>query len=303
MKRAAAIVGPTPPFLRWAIDVACPLLRPSDGRPATEKRNPAQSRWRQVRGFQEVSRAQIQGRTFAGYCFAPQSNEQQVLAVRIDEVTAPWGGSAKIEAACAGCPANPTPAGGAWATCTGLLPLVPPAASLEETRACWRERRESIEVAATTGLEANRPDLRWTSTWTGPCLEAEQLGWATELLQRSNSLLAEQPVEAAALLNALNHARKTKQRIWIEAVPSGYSDGQTWSLPAHCLACGEEWPPAQPGGSCPACFRAASYQGPKRLKVLGLSPYLRLAEVVGQAAARELQDQYTALRKCRESAQ
>jgi hypothetical protein len=291
MKRGAAIVGPTPPFIRWALDFPCPLLRPALGRSATLEKNRAQAHWRQVRGFQEISRGKLQGRTHAGFCFAPQSTAQQVLAVRIDEVTAAWGGSVSIEAACSSCPANPTPSRDVWAACTGLLPLVPPAASLEETRALWRQRRQTIETFAAE-LNPSRQPSRWTEIWAGPYLSAESLTLAAGILQRCRELLAEQPVEAEALLAALEHAARTEQRIWIEPVPSGYSDGESWSLPAHCLVCGEEWPLTKPGGSCPECHRAATYQAARRLKVLGLSPYLRLAEVVGNEAARDLQAQY-----------
>lgn len=297
MKRAAAVIGPTPPFIRWALETACPLIR--SGGTASARRHPAQTAWRQLRGIKEVSQAIAAGRSHAGYCFAPQSTADQVVAVRIDEVTAPLGGTARVEQACRTCPANPSAALGQWAACTGLLPLVGPGETVEQTRAAWTLKRAAIEqraVSVVNGSESTRPAASWYQCWSGPSLGPTAIASARQRLIDVEDLFREQSKELAELLAALELAEQRGLELWIEPVPAGSSDGQAWTLPAHCRCCGAEWPTQALGGSCPACARGGSYQAPRRLKVLGLRPFLQLSQVLGDSVARQLQGEYESTR-------
>lgn len=294
MKRAAAIIGPTPPFIRWALPATCPLVR--DGGTAARNRNPAQSAWRQLRGLKEISRAIAEGRTHAGYCFAPHSTVKQVVAVEINEVTAPLGGRERVHQSCRECPANPRPAMDRWAACTGLLPLVTPAATVELTQAAWTSRRSEIEQRAITAGTEPTIGSGWTRIWTGPRLRLAAVAAARAHLNRAVDLFAHQAWECAELLAALEHAEQHGQGVWLEPVPAGWSDGKVWSLPAHCRVCGTEWSGQPGGGCCRECSSSGSYQAARRLKVLGLRPYLQLSQVLGQAAAQQLQLDYEAAR-------
>jgi hypothetical protein len=290
MKRAAAIIGSTPPFIRWAIRADCPLMRPSG--PAAQNRNPAQTAWRQLRGVKEVSRAIAQGRSYGGYCFAPLSKAEQVVAVPIEEVTAPLGGGQRVSEACRACPANPTPNLNRWAACTGLLPLVVPEESLPLTRAAWVKRRQEIErrAAATEGGEAH--DCSWTRVWSGPALSPAQVVSARRLLLAASDLKVEHAWEYEELIAALDHAEQRGMSLWMEPVPAGWSDGQSWSLPDHCRFCGAEWLGCSLGGPCSSCGNTGGHQATRKLKVLGLRPYLQLSQVLGETAARQLQREY-----------
>lgn len=293
MKRVAAIIGPTPPFIRWALPASCPLVR--EGGTAARNRNPAQSAWRQLRGLKEISRAVAEGRSLAGYCFATESTAEHVLAVKIDEVTTPLGGSQRVAQACRECPANPTPALDRWAACTGLLPLVTPAATVELTNAAWLSLRDAIERRAIAAGVQLPSGAGWTRTWTGPFLPLTAIASARALLNQAVDLFARQTWECTELLAALEHAEHQEQGLWLETIPTGWSDGQTWSLPDYCLACGGVW--LGSGSSpCSNCGRSGTYQAARRLKVLGLRPYLQLSQVLGQAAAQQLQLEYEAAR-------
>jgi hypothetical protein len=153
MKRAAAILGPTPPFFRWAIEAPCPFLRMLSTKAS---RSPAQTRWRQLRSLKEVARARTEGRVHSGYCFASDANLMNVVGVKIDEVTAPWGGNESVAASCQRCSANPRPDLGQWAPCTGLLPLVNPRETLRETEQAWSEQLNWLDhkITAEMGLLA-----------------------------------------------------------------------------------------------------------------------------------------------------
>jgi len=296
MKRAAAIIGATPPFIRWALTASCPLMRV--GGTAAQHRSPAESAWRQLRGLKEISRAMAEGRSHGGYCFAPQSTVKQILAVKIDEVTAPLGGTPRVAQTCHQCPANPTPHLERWAACTGLLPLVSPCETLEETRAAWIRRRSEIETRSLANSGESTPRLGWARVWNGPALT--QLELAQALLMLGVNLFREQAGECAELLAALEHAKLSGLKLWVEPVPAGWSDGHTWSLPEFCRSCGTEWLGHPGSGVCANCGHTGSYQAPRKLKVLGLRPYLQLSQTVGVTAAEQLQREYEATRTRRD---
>lgn len=291
MKRAAAILGATPPFIRWAIEAACPFLRLES--PAAASRNPAQSRWRQLRGLKEVSLGIAQGRTHAGFCFSAQATAEKILGVRIEEVTAPLGGSPRVAQACRQCRANPNPLSDAWAPCTGLLPLSQPGPTCEETTSRWQRERDEFSRRIAETVHSGRHGeplhgpLTWSSIWRGPSLEGLSLTAAHQTL----ALLADQFSHATAeyqeLTAALQHASVNKLKVWIESVPAGWSDGQLWRLPAHCSGCGATWT-GSAGGRCVECGAESSFQAERRLKVLGLRPFVQLTEVLGEPAARQL---------------
>lgn len=290
MKRAAAILGPTPPFIRWAIEAPCPFLRMP---PAIASRSPAQTRWRQLRSLKEVARARSEGRVHSGYCFASEANLTNVVGVKIEEVTAPLGGTEHVQESCRLCPANPRPDLGQWAPCTGLLPLVTPLETMLETEQAWAEQLDWLDQKITAELghlvaldELARP-LNWQRAWQGRSLDSDRLKLAIRILDLSVQRFSHATFEHSELKAGMEHALRQAMKVWIEPVPTGWSDGQTWQLPAHCQSCGAIWRgPA--GGICSVCRSVSSYQAERRLKVLGLRPFVRLSNVLGSEAAKTL---------------
>ncbi|MFM7562426.1 MAG: hypothetical protein ACKO81_05245 [Planctomycetota bacterium] len=294
MKRAAAILGPTPPFIRWAIEAPCPFLR----MPSTNaSRSPAQTRWRQLRSLKEVSRARAEGRVHSGYCFSSDANPANVVGVRIDEVTAPLGGTKYVEASCQHCSANPRPDQGQWAPCTGLLPLVTPRETLLETEQAWAEQLNWLDqkiaaVLGDLGVSEDSPEpLNWHLAWQGPSLDSDRLKLAIRILDFSAERFPHAAFEYSELRAGLEHADRQAMNVWIEPVPIGWSDGQTWQLPAHCQICGAIWR-GSGAGICSSCRSASSYQAERRLKVLGLRPFVQLSSVLGSESAQTLFTNY-----------
>lgn len=296
MKRAAAILGPTPPFIRWAIEAPCPFLRTAG---ANSSRNPAQSRWRQLRSLKEVAQARADGRIHSGYCFATTATETNVIGIQIEEVTAPLGGTEQVAVSCRRCLANHSPQSGDWAPCTGILPLITPRESLQETKQAWAEQLSGLDKSITAALaRSNMQDdlprpLSWFLTWQGPSIASDRLHIARQVLEVSGERFPHALRESAELRAALEHADRHSLKVWIESVPIGWSDGQTWHLPAHCQNCGAEWN-GPGGGVCGSCGSSASYQAERRLKVLGLRPFLQLSSVLGSEPARQLFADYQA---------
>lgn len=296
MKRSAAILGPTPPFIRWAIESPCPFLRMTV---PNSSRNPAQTRWRQLRSLKEVTRARTEGRVYSGYCFASEASSANVIGVQIEEVTAPLGGTEHIEASCHRCPANPRPHLGQWAPCTGILPLITPRETLLETEQAWTEQlnwlnqRISVELDSIAVSELVPRPLNWHRTWQGPCLDSARLQVAIQVLDLFVEHSPHALHERAELRAALEHADHHSLKVWMESVPIGWSDGQSWHLPAHCQSCGAPW--RGPGsGPCSSCDSTSSYQAERRLKVLGLRPFIQLSSVLGTEAAAKLFADYQA---------
>jgi hypothetical protein len=294
MKRAAAILGPTPPFIRWAIEAPCPFLR----MPSTNaSRSPAQTRWRQLRGLKEVARAQAEGRVHSGYCFSPDANMANVVGVKIDEVTATLGGTERVVTNCQHCSANPRPQLGQWAPCTGLLPLVTPRETLVETEQAWAEQLSWLNQRITAevghfGISENSPEpLNWQLAWQGPSLDSDRLKLAIQILALSAERFPHAAFEYSELRAGLEHADRQTMKVWLESVPIGWSDGQTWQLPAHCQSCGAIWL-GSGTGICSSCRSASSYRAERRLKVLGLRPFVQLSSVLGSEAAQTLFTDY-----------
>lgn len=75
-----------------------------------------------------------------------------------------------------------------------------------------------------------------------------------------------------------------------ELVPTGHSDGIHWWLHAHCGRCKKAWTQSQ--RECTCCGSKGRYQNEIKLKVLGLRPYLRLAEIIGSQPTEQLLADY-----------
>jgi len=119
MKRACAIQGATPSFIRWAISYDCPL------RELHPQRLP-ETTFRQLRSLREISVAKLANRVHQGFCWHPSASPaspQQALGFPVDEVVELVGGEPFVEQLCLPCPANAKSCSSdfTWAGCYGGL--------------------------------------------------------------------------------------------------------------------------------------------------------------------------------------
>lgn len=128
MKRSVAITGPTPAFLRWAIARPCPL-RPIDDHRFVDRT------FRSLRNLRELSNAIDEDRVIEEFCLHPNTWQRtefegdemespannasdEILGFGVDEIVAPFQGTAAVNEACHACPANVcrTSLGASWNT-------------------------------------------------------------------------------------------------------------------------------------------------------------------------------------------
>lgn len=107
MKRSVAIKGPTPAFVRWAIERPCPL------RPIGSPRF-VDGTFRYLRSLRELSVAVAESRCVDGFGIHPdafatdglRSSPEQIEGFDVDEIVAPFGGRDAVQSACGSCAAN-----------------------------------------------------------------------------------------------------------------------------------------------------------------------------------------------------
>lgn len=302
VKRQAALIGATPPLLRWALETACPFLRSGRTRlPETA--------WRQLLPLQEISRAEREGRRVGDYCLASGSAApDDLLGFSLDEVTRTYGGHDHVRETCRRCPANSCPS--ELAGCHGLIPLISwseiqshtstAAADSNSTdpvplngpvQAQWEELLKVIErrlALLSPAAALPSPDLsNWYRLWSSSPLSGARLeaAWnAAWELQQAGILGGD---EWSRWVCGLDLARRRQLPVWVELLPAGYSDGLTWWLPSRCQECGSSWRSPQ-RSLCQACGCRGSYRAEQRRKVLGRRPYLRLVDVLGRESAERL---------------
>lgn len=70
-----------------------------------------------------------------------------------------------------------------------------------------------------------------------------------------------------------------------ELIPSGFVEGQRWTIPRHCRRCKTPW---DDHSGCLSCRQLGQLQEVVRLKVIGIRPYLQLESILGSARVEEL---------------
>ena len=123
MKRRAAILGPTPQFVRWAVEQPC-TLRSWD---PESKKGLAEVSFRQLRSIRELSRARREGRVLEGIVVHAESLNENSTAPSLgfleEEIWQVCGALVELNNACLKCPANALgDSGDQWAGCYGWLP-------------------------------------------------------------------------------------------------------------------------------------------------------------------------------------
>ncbi len=303
-KRRAAIVGPTPETLYWALEHPCPW-RTLDGQ------GPAITAFRELRALRELSRARREGRIAEGIALHPSALEgggEPILGFLVGEVEQAYGGRAAIDGACGACLANTDREIGGWAGCHGWLPIFRSNIHVESpggsTQLTERIPELVDEVVSQLELDEEYERLflvtqpRWYGLWcTSPWSTSQAalgLRIMTEILGRlemnDKSSMPKfevwegwtRLVGLRRLVSAARLAVSAEILLHVELVPPGYSDGTTWQLPARCGRCRA----IRDDVVCRCCGIRGNLQAPTRRKVLGLRPYLDLAGVIGRDRAK-----------------
>ena len=290
MARAAAIIGTTPPFLRWAIERACPLRRNS------EKLSVPEATFRQLRSLNELSLGQTEGRVFQGVCFDRDTTNgaMPIRAFMVDEVLAANGGANLINSSCSGCPANAAEKGNGWAGCFGWLAMLPKEelGSPDKASVAWADRLHQLNELI-DGCEMERElvglgrwaSSRWHGLWRIPILKGDELSILKAILKKLVEQFETQ--EWDNLLAAIEACEASMQSLHVELFPIGDSDGVTWIVPRHCGEC--KFEQANKSGNHCACCGAQGKMEPQRhRKVLGLRPYMELEKILGREKSESL---------------
>ena len=309
MKRSVAITGPTPQFVRWAIEKDCGL------RDLTPTRLPV-STFQQLRGVRAIALGEAEGRTFKGFCFSGSLDKgspvENVKAIPIDEVLSLFGSETAISAECLGCSANAKGVSDvAWAGCFGFLAADP----------CWspessspdfpiRETWVGLFDSAIAELDVqileswNKRPQNWYGVWQTQVFEEQELENLQILLSRIAKLKSVnhhrmsrervEPVSAieqfTQLTNAVSQCHEHGLKLHCELVPAGFSDGISWIIQSHCGVCKIS---REPGSQrCKCCGSTSCPIPPKRSKVLGDRPYLLLHQIIGLQQTADLFHEY-----------
>lgn len=313
MKRSVAIFGPTPQFVRWALEYPCPL------RELDVERLP-DTTFRQLRGLREYSTGLLENRVFEGICIHPESLPEdpgQARGFKADEVLEVHGDETFVANCCRTCPANAVKLSrpGIWAGCYGWLPsssgfcvdsTLRQTSNLDSSSknqtTCAPGRFDFVRLfddAISELAPASWENLfvattpRWYGIWKNSTLNSAQLELLVEILESIVSHCVDSSAERSEIADliqfrdALIQSKNHRLKLHVELVPPGVSDGQTWTLAAHCPNCKHEMSQTGPG-LCSACGRAGNPHGHRKSKVLGLRPYINLADVLGDAMTTRL---------------
>ena len=286
MKRTAAVLGPTPPFIRWAIGQECDLRD-------TDVENLADQTFRQLRNVRELSDGYREHRVIEEICFhpAPIGDVSLVRAFPTSEVFDFFGDADCLTGRCGDCPANCTAhIDTDWAGCFGLLPT-----NLNFTFGHTSQSQvlpnDSLVTLVNAAMQEDHGFYRlWKERW----IAEDNLANLNTIFQSINDRRTyNQPLQQFA--DACQRCSKHGMRLYAELVPSGFSDGIHWKLNRACEACRfESDQPREKGTPCPACKNRHADDYGRKAKVLGLRPYLILQRVLGKEQTEKVVDRYQA---------
>jgi len=298
MKRNAAIIGPTPAFLRWAIHHPCPLRE-------IKPKNLPNSTFRQLRSLRELSESLIEKRVMDGIAFHPDTGaDGPLLGFPVDETADAFGGLDLVQSHCGGCSANSLDAVGGWAGCFGLVKIVDLPAILQqvERTAAARDFYSQVQHRSDFGFKPGSktgagskskgprhlgPERLWYGLWVNQIVTPA----ATEILRWFLDDLRDRSGEWESLCLAVERCVQHKMDLHIELHPTGVSDGQKWSLDPHCATC-KAPRVAESGDACRVCGKELIEQAEKKRKVLGIRPYMHLEYIFGKQKCEELRERY-----------
>lgn len=308
-------------MVRWTLLQNCALRRPTGGLPA-------ESAARQLAGLVEASRIGAEGRVFEGLawhsdCELTATEPGDCLAFPAAEPAADFGGAAEVAKHCHACPANLSPYPAGVAGCWGFVSFRTPAfdssrevieTGADETGDPWLRNRlklgtgQFVEVPDLVGWFQRQLELQgaasgfvalfgeakpaWYALWIGAAWNPAQTVWLKDFLVRAGDGIPGR--QMAHLSRAVAASCASGLQLCFERVPSGTSDGSTWSIGPHCGGCGWERAGRLP---CMCCGESRAALPERRRRVMGLRPWLRLVSLVGQQKAVESLARYREFRR------
>ena len=306
MKRSVAILGHTPQFVRWAIAHSCPLRQFTD--------NLADNSFRQLRGLRALSVGRVEGRIVDQVCIHPDADPEIIAEARgfmASEVLDAFGEEGFVEAQCGSCPANAVSdsVAGVWTGCYGLLPndtsfefeLIREANDSRDGAPTKPEFNLALLInraIAEGGLERRFEELfehtnpRWYGIWQAKKFNRSQLEILIEVFDRVAELQSGRSRDLRQFYDALTRCQSHELELHVELVPSGFSDGQTWTISSCCPQCKCALTNER---QCPACGRKGNPHECVKSKVVGLRPYVFLSRVLGVAKTEELVRKWQAI--------
>ena len=290
MKRNAAMIGPTPPFLRWAVRHPCPLRE-------IELENLPSSTFRQLRSLSEWSTASREGRVVDGVAFHPDtSRDTTLLGFPVDEITDAFGGKAFVQSSCDGCIANSQSDSGGFAGCFGLVQIADLPEILRKTeQAAIRGDLHSQFQQAFHRRAAEDDRLSAAELWYGLWIERVVPPAVAEVLRLFVEEFRDGAQEWESFYVSLERCIQHNLDLHVELFPSGVSDGQSWRLDPHCATCKSPWDEDGDRTAkkvCPVCGEQWVQQAEKKRKVLGIRPYMQLQHIFGEEKCEELRSRY-----------
>lgn len=275
MQRAAAIIGPTPAFVRWAINRPCEL------REIDEERLP-DTTFRQLRSIQELDLALREQRVFQGVAFHVNTQRgQELVGFLPSEILDASGGESMVEDACTNCAANTQSDNGGWVGCFGIAKL-----EHSDLIGIFESVLERLGLAA----EFTRSFVPTSPHWYGVWLVDAWRGVQIDLLLKVFETL-DLDSEWEQLREAMRRCQLNGLELHAEYFPSGNSDGQRWKWDEHCDRC-RALVDHEKETACKCCGRKLVKQAVKKRKVLGLRPYMKLKHVLGEQKCEQLVNEY-----------
>ena len=276
MKRAAAIVGPTPSFVRWAIRKDCRLRQLSDDD------LPYQT-FRQLRSIRELSLGLVEKRILDGICIYPVEYDSgdSIRGFPVDEITSLYGDTASLKNTCKECPANAVmheSGSRISAGCYGIL-------RSSYLNCDWISRFEKSSADRSAFTKSTDYSIRrlWFKVWQRNCWSGKPLSHLNKLV-KSISMEVNSTLEMRDFIRATHQCVEFDMTLETELIPAGYSDGLNWKIEPHCSNCRNEVSENQ---CCSECGSRQIHPAMKK-KVLGLRPYMLLKAIVGKEHADTL---------------
>ena len=286
MKRTAAVLGPTPPFIRWAIDQDCDLRD-------TDVVNLADQTFRQLRNVRELSNGYREHRVLEDICFhpAPIGDTSLVRAFPTSEVFDFFGDAASLTARCGSCPANCSAhVDTDWAGCFGLLPV-----NLNFTFGHTSQPQvlpnDDLVTLVDEAMQEENGFYRLCKNKRIAGDDIDEL--KTIFLSVAEKRADNQPL--AQFADACRRCAEHGMGLYAELIPGGFSDGIHWKLNRACEVCRyESDQPREKGSPCPVCKNRHADDFGRKAKVLGLRPYLLLERILGEVQTEQIADRYQA---------
>lgn len=257
----------TPEFLCWAIEQQCPLRE-------MLPQNQPEKVERQLRAARYTAEALAQGRVENDLAVSAD----RLLAFRVSESLAIFGGEAAVRKCCGSCPANALTAirQPSYAGCYGLFPVPEPREQFfQRTQKCPRDNQLFTPA-----------QFLWYGWWMRSPLNADQISYLAlqfAAISKEPEFAGEQPLhELAAALNVCQH---TGLSLSVQLFPRGEIDGVWWKQVPHCDVCHSEW--LTGATRCEMCGQTRFPASAKKRRVRGTRPYRAIGEISTELAPQQ----------------